>query len=269
MNVSFARSLVILTGVLLCPPLTAAPSSGSMAGGSMTRTNSASLTGKPLAGSVPLPSAGIQTIAAKPQSNGTQPLATASTPLASGNGQALPKAAGPGSTAPNFALGTLDGKTQKSSDLRGQNTVLVFTNPGSAASQNYQSTADQLQSKLGDKNAKVIQVQTGSAASNDPLKKNEKNHQQKMQTVVDTNDKLAKKLGVDKTATAVVLDKDGKVVYKGAIDDDAKQTKKPEDRKDYVGDAVKAANKGEKPKVSQTQSEGDKIQMKTSKTEEK
>jgi thioredoxin-related protein len=71
---------------------------------------------------------------------------------------------------------------------------------------------------------------------------------------VDEQSKLANAFGAGRTPQCFLFNKDGKLVYKGAIDDnvkDASQVKTP-----YLKDAIAATLKNETPKVQETKSIG-------------
>jgi thioredoxin-related protein len=71
---------------------------------------------------------------------------------------------------------------------------------------------------------------------------------------VDEQSKLANAFGAGRTPQCFLFNKDGKLVYKGAIDDnvkDAAQVKNP-----YLKDAIAATLRNELPKVQETKSIG-------------
>jgi hypothetical protein len=73
----------------------------------------------------------------------------------------------------------------------------------------------------------------------------------------DPSQKIARDLGASRTPEFFVFDKERRLVYTGALDDNMKEDKV---EKHYVVDAVEAALKGETPKVQTSAARGCGIQ---------
>ena len=72
--------------------------------------------------------------------------------------------------------------------------------------------------------------------------------------VVDATSNLARAFGATRTPEAYLFDKDGKLVYHGAIDDNAQEPEKVDKR--YLKDALEAVASGGKVAVQETKSIG-------------
>ena len=71
---------------------------------------------------------------------------------------------------------------------------------------------------------------------------------------MDQNAKLAKAFGATKTPHVYLFNSDGKLFYKGAIDDNAKSAKKV--KNNYLRDALVALGRNEKIELSSTKALG-------------
>lgn len=76
----------------------------------------------------------------------------------------------------------------------------------------------------------------------------------------DESGESAKAYGAQVTPHLFVVDKEGKVAYIGAFDDNAEEPEKVEEK--YLEDAVKAVLKGEEPKKTKTRAVGCGIRIK-------
>ena len=71
---------------------------------------------------------------------------------------------------------------------------------------------------------------------------------------VDEGSQLARAFGASKTPHIYLFDSNGKLVYKGAIDDNARKPKKV--KKSYLLDALNALGSGKSIKVAETKALG-------------
>lgn len=78
--------------------------------------------------------------------------------------------------------------------------------------------------------------------------------------VIDTNSELANAFGATRTPHIFLFDKNGKLVYKGAIDDNIKDSKAVKEY--YLRDALGAVSRGEEVKIASTKSIGCTIKRK-------
>ena len=72
--------------------------------------------------------------------------------------------------------------------------------------------------------------------------------------VLDKDAKLAKAFGAMKTPHVYLFNSDNKLVYTGAIDDNAKSAKKV--KNNYLMDAIRALGSNKKIKISETKALG-------------
>lgn len=82
----------------------------------------------------------------------------------------------------------------------------------------------------------------------------------KVAYVVDKNSEMANAFGANKTPQCFLFDAQGKLVYKGALDDNVKDPSLV--KQHYLKNAVQAVLKGEKPTVAETKSIGCTIKRK-------
>lgn len=170
-----------------------------------------------------------------------------------------------GKPAPEFSAKTSEGKTVKLSDYKGKVVVLEWLNYGCPfvkrhyGAKNMQdlqkkytaqgavwlsviSSAPGTQGHSSPKQAEADRKKFGSAAS---------------AVLLDEKGEVGKLYGALTTPHMYVIDKSGKLVYQGAIDDnphaDLEETKKA---KNYVTEAMEAVNAGKPVAVSQTKAYG-------------
>lgn len=178
-----------------------------------------------------------------------------------GNSQAIEA----GTAAPDFKATDINGKAQSVSQYKGKVVVLEWTNPDCpfvkkfynvGAMQNFQkevkadgavwlSINSGAAGKEGHLTAETAQKVVADAKSNTDA------------YILDESGTIGKSYGAASTPTVVVIGKDGKVVYFGAVDD--KPTFKSEDiatARNYLLEAVKAAEAGKAPEVANTKAYG-------------
>lgn len=93
------------------------------------------------------------------------------------------------------------------------------------------------------------------------MKEHAKKHNYKWPYLVDNESKLANKLGAQTTPHVFLFDKNMKLVYKGAIDDNHKDASAVE--KFYLKDALNNLGKGEEIQTKETRNIGCSIKRKT------
>jgi peroxiredoxin len=130
-----------------------------------------------------------------------------------------------GAPAPDFALPDLDGKTLKLSEFRGKTVVLEWFNPEcpfiKAA---HGSSGSLLDAPKRHTKAGVVWLAINSAASGKQGYGAERNREAKramrleFPVLLDEKGEVGKKYGATNTPHLFVIDKAGKVVYRGAAD---------------------------------------------------
>lgn len=176
-------------------------------------------------------------------------------------------------TAPSFSLKDADGKTHTMDQYKGKLLVLEFTNPGNPVTGRggcpfvvpryeqkiMQNLAQQVQAAGG----VYLAVNSGHYNTPEDSKAIAAKYGVTYPTLQDTSGTLARALQAKTTPHMYVIDKEGKIVYNGALNDnnstdvagDATAT-------NYVMQAVEAVNAGRAPEVAQTRSYGCNIHLK-------
>lgn len=129
-----------------------------------------------------------------------------------------------GRPAPDFEVKDISGQTHRLSDYRGRIVVLEWLNPGCPfvvrhyKSGNMQST----QKEAAADGAVWLQVNSGSVGDLDPAKSMEWQKKQGVSVtgyVRDPSGKLGRLFGAKTTPHLFVINREGTLVYQGAIDD--------------------------------------------------
>lgn len=156
-----------------------------------------------------------------------------------------------GSLRPDFQLNSIDGKSHRLSDYRGKIVVLEWTNPGCPVVQRHyrDGLMPALQKECTDKG--VVWLTINSTNPNhqnyqtaDALKSIYSDWKAAFTALLmDPDGKAGKALGAKTTPHVFVIDKEGKLAYNGAVDDDTRGTNPS--RTNYVKLAVDSLLKGE------------------------
>lgn len=151
-----------------------------------------------------------------------------------------------------------DGKKHSLSDLRDKDVVVVvFTCNSCPAAEAYEDRiiafAKQHCTPSGRVALVAINVNTIPDDRLDKMTERAKENEFPFPYLYDETQKIGKKYGAGYTPEFFVLDKARRVVYMGALDD---KTPPAAAKTAYVELAVRAALKGEKPAVAETQARG-------------
>jgi peroxiredoxin len=162
-----------------------------------------------------------------------------------------------GKAAPDFTVTDVNGKAHKLSDYKGKIVVLESYNLDCPYVANHYNTGamQELQGNLTGKDVVWLTVNSsyGDAAK---AKKEVADKKIKSTVVYDPAGKLGKAYGFKTTPHMVVIGKDGKVAYNGAIDDKAETEGDPRAAKNYVKDAVAKLQAGQPVAVAKTKPYG-------------
>lgn len=163
----------------------------------------------------------------------------------------------------NNLAGT-DGKKHSLSDLAKYDAlVVVFTCNSCPYSVDYEDRIIALQKKFATEgtNARVIAINSNKVAADsmDEMKKRAKDKSFNFPYLWDESQELAKGFGAIYTPEFFVLNRDRKIVYKGAMDD---STKAENVKVNYAELAVQAALAGKMPEVTKTGARGCAIRFK-------
>ncbi len=169
-----------------------------------------------------------------------------------------------GQPAPDFTATDINGQTHKLSDCRGKIVILESYNLDCPFCHNHYRTGA-MQDLQRDMRAKGIVFfvvnsvgrHNSSHRSAEAAKKEWT--EQKMKATAwldDSSGEIGKKYGMRTTPHMFVIDKNGILVYQGAIDDRAEPDGDPHTARNYVREAVAKLEAGEKVTVSQTRPYG-------------
>jgi peroxiredoxin len=162
--------------------------------------------------------------------------ALAASALADKDGVAL------GTAAPGFALKNQDGKDVKLSDYKGKIVVLQWLDPRCPFVQRHYeaSTFVNLDNKWNGRD--VVHLAIYSGGTGESAKEFHERQKLKFDVLADTDGAVARKYGAKATPHMFLIDKDGKLAYHGAIDNDPDGYKK--DKVNYVDKALEEMTNG-------------------------
>lgn len=145
--------------------------------------------------------------------------------------------------APDFNLKDSNGKEHSLSDFNGKVVVLEWINFDCPFVQKHYNSKNMQSLQLKYSKNDVVWLSVCSSTegkqgnfSNDEINKRIKNHNAKMSAyLIDSDGKVGKMYGAKTTPHMYIIDKEGKLVYAGGIDDKAStDTDDIEDAKNYV-----------------------------------
>ena len=153
-----------------------------------------------------------------------------------------------GKPAPDFTLATVDGKTVKLADLKGKVVVLEWFNPSCPYSgvKFYQSgKMQEIQRKGAELGATWITVNTGRANGVADLAKLAASWKIPATLAVDPDGTVGRAYGAKTTPHCFVINADGVLVYKGAIDSNpGAKTAEPANVRNFVLSALEDIKAG-------------------------
>lgn len=176
--------------------------------------------------------------------------------------QEAPKVLAIGATAPkaDLKMASADGRNLSINDVKGaKGTLVVFTCNHCPWAKAWQSRIVDLGNTYATRGVGVILVN-----SNDPevyaedafpvMQERAKELKMEVPYVVDASSDVARAFGASKTPEAFLFDRKGKLVYHGAIDDNAREPEKVSAR--YLYDALEATVGGKAVALKETKSLG-------------
>lgn len=169
-----------------------------------------------------------------------------------------------GKPAPEFTATDINGKTVKLSDYRGRIVVLESYNQDCPFCHNHYRTGamQELQRDMAAKGVVwllVNSVNPNNPSHRTPAQARKEEADQKMTITAwidDSSGKLGKEYGMRTTPQMFVINKEGILVYDGAIDDRPSPSGDPRTAHNYVRAAVDKLLAGEKVEVSETKPYG-------------
>lgn len=166
-----------------------------------------------------------------------------------------------GETAPAFQLKDLNGKSHSLADYKGKVVVLEWINPNCPISDRHarEKTMTDLAKKHGD--VVWLGINSTNDSHRDFLKPAEHlayNRKNGITYTVlyDETGKVGKAYGAQTTPHMFIVDKAGKLVYNGAIDDDPSGRNPRAQRVNYVDGGVVAKKAGKNPNPATTKAYG-------------
>lgn len=150
-----------------------------------------------------------------------------------------------GEKAPEFSLKDTEGKTHKLSDFtkQGKTVVLEWFNPECPFIKLHhekQTTMADLNKSFKDKNVVILSINSTNSGNpnfgKDAAAK--KNWKIDWPILIDADGKVGHLYGAKTTPHMFVIDKDGKLRYAGAMDNDRDNSKKGKDKENYVRAAL-------------------------------
>ena len=169
-----------------------------------------------------------------------------------------------GKKAPDFTLNDLQGKEHQLSDYRGKIVVLESLNFGCPYVRNHYETGAMQELQKWAKKQDVVWIQVNSVAPSHPnyVTPKEAQEQKKQYDVKSTawlqdpKGKVGRTYGMKTTPHMFIIDKDGTLVYDGAIDDRPSTRGNPRTAHNYVEAALKSLLNGESIDVQRTKPYG-------------
>lgn len=166
-----------------------------------------------------------------------------------------------GETAPAFSLKGVDGKTYSLADFKGKTVVLEWVNPECPFSERH--AREKTMSALAKQHGEVVWLGINSTSASHANFLTPAQHQEYMKKngvdypiLYDETGKVGKAYDAKTTPHMYIIDKDGKIAYNGAIDDDPPGRKPAAERMNYVNAGLKAGKSGKSPEPASTKPYG-------------
>ncbi len=163
----------------------------------------------------------------------------------------------PGDEAPAFSLQDQDGKTVSLSDFKGKTVVLEWFNSECPyVKRHYKAkTMNDAADKWKDKDVVWLAINTTAGKSVSDNKAVFSDWSVNHPILADSDSSVAKAYGAKTTPHMFIIDKQGKIAYEGAIDNDP-DGNKGADKINYVDKALTELSTGSSVSVPETRSYG-------------
>lgn len=167
-----------------------------------------------------------------------------------------------GDDAPKWEkLAGVDGKPHSASEHKKAKAIaIVFTSTECPVANAYLQRLQKLHADYGKKGFALIAVNPNKDENLKSMKLHAKKHIIEYQYLYDESQTTAKQFGAQATPEVFLLNREWKIVYKGAIDDDMKLQGKPTHR--YLRTAIDAVLAGKTPKTPTSRPMGCRIRWK-------
>jgi peroxiredoxin len=164
-----------------------------------------------------------------------------------------------GATAPDFSLPAVDGSTRSLADYADVTALaLVQSCNHCPYVQAWEGRMSDIQREYGDRGFRLVAVSSNDAErypgdSFDAMKQRATEQGFAFDYLYDESQALARTLGSERTPEVFLFDRDRRLVYHGAIDDNRDDTAVGQR---YLRDAVEAVLQGREPPVAETPAVG-------------
>lgn len=164
----------------------------------------------------------------------------------------------------DIVLRDIDGKQQRAKDLMGKVTVVNFYSIQCPIQRDWDSRLAQIQKDYADKGVVFLHIDSNTTEIGEPQEGKEaygkiRDHLKKSElpfrVLVDHDNVVADVFQAQTTPHVYVFGVDGRLVYKGLVDDDQKN-RRPDERQNYVRDTLDKLLAGEKVEPFSTKEQG-------------
>ena len=168
-----------------------------------------------------------------------------------------------GDAAPDFKLKDQTGKEWVLSEHKGKLVVLEWTNPECPFVVKHlkAETTTKLADKWKAKDVAWLKIDSSNFITEEKAKKAVEDNKINVPVLLDAGGETGKAYGAKTTPHLFIVDKEGKIAYAGAYDDNPTADAK-EDTKNYVDAALEKLVAGEKPEVASTKPYGCSVKYK-------
>jgi len=160
------------------------------------------------------------------------------------------RAADIGSKIGNFQLPDVSGTTRSLQSYSATLVVLVFWSFKCPVSLVYGERMERLQKKYADKGVVIFGIDSSDNESSAEIRANLNHLRLAVPVLLDSEGSLAEKLGATHTPSVFILDGDGVLRYKGALDNNKRTEERG--RVAYAEDAIDALLAGRSVAISET-----------------
>jgi peroxiredoxin len=172
-----------------------------------------------------------------------------------------------GATAPaaSVKMKGVDGREISVADAKGEKgTLVIFTCNHCPWVKAWESRIVEIANAARAKGIGVIAINPNDPAAYpedayDEMQKRAKDRGMRYPYVVDATSEVARAFGASHTPEIFLFGKDGKLAYKGAVDDNAKEPEKVKTH--YLADALEAVAAGNAPAMAETKALGCSIKL--------
>ena len=155
-----------------------------------------------------------------------------------------------GSKLPNFQLADASGEAWSLRSYSGKIVVLVFWSYKCPVSLSYDTRIEELQNRYAAKGVVIVAIASSSNESPEEIQANLTNRKMHLPVLLDSEGNVAEKLGATHAPNVFLLDGEGMLRYRGALDNN----KKPGEngRIGYVEEALDSILAGRDVRVTET-----------------